>query len=148
MDDPQPQARPVLPLEYAPPEAARRLWPDRVLFWSSWVSAVAVGVGALLIPIISVETVLVSGPVVAIFGLLMLLTAVQTQRLMLLIVAIGHVGICGLFVALVNVFHLGPGEAKGPFLVMSLVWGLAALTLTAVGIFQPRRTAFTGPSGS
>ena len=119
------EPRPVIALDYAPPSPRATIW-RAIVRWTvplSWLCCV-VGTFAILV---EVESVLVSGPVLFVLGLLTLIGGKMTGRRWVTGLGWGHVGICILYVGLVNLRGWSPSEAEAPFAVMSIVYTLATV---------------------
>jgi len=119
------QPMPVIPLEYEQPVtgAARIGRALRVLVIITWaVCAIAWG----LIVTVDVHTVMVSGPVIAILGVMIILRGLIEHRSPFIVVGAAHLGICLLFVTLVNWRHWSPGDATNPFMVMGAIYVLGS----------------------
>lgn len=129
----QPPPIPVLPLAYAPPALQKG---TRWLTVMSWLSIVTLVAGTVAI-FVEVESVLVSGLALAIIGTIMLIAGVARRQVMLWGPGALHLGICTLFVALVNGLHWGPRVAAKPFAVMSTAYTLG---MTALLIWQIRQS--------
>jgi hypothetical protein len=125
---------PVLPLEYAPPMPPvhtkwRRIarvcaliaWPCCVVAWGLILSG-------------RVETVLFTGPVIFILGVLTLLGGVFNRDRWFVVVGGGHCAVCVLFLVLVNAFHWSPREARFPFMCIGAVYTLAATVPTIIAM--------------
>ncbi|MDB5326269.1 MAG: hypothetical protein JWM57_1838, partial [Phycisphaerales bacterium] len=84
------------------------------------------------IPLVSVETVLATGPLLGLIGGILTGVAATQRRWVLVILGIGHLAIVGLFAGLVNSFNWGPSYAEMPFLVMAFVWTAVAATGTTL----------------
>ena len=130
--DPQP----VIPLEYAK-EGPSLFW-DRVVRWmtpAAWVAALL----AWGLIWYETESVLFTGPVLFSAGLVMVISEALARRNRgaILLLGAGHVGICLLFVGLVNLLSWGPGEARWPFLVMGALYVIASGTGTLLVLLGP-----------
>jgi hypothetical protein len=128
---------PVIPLQYATPSAQRRLLPRAiaVFLWMGWG---ACALAVLLIAAVSVESVLVTGPVLFAFGLLAVLGGIWARSTWGLVAGLGHCAICILFIALVNLLGWSPRTAQEPFLWMGLAYTIASLPVTLLGARRPR----------
>ena len=119
------QPLPVLALEYAPPspaDARSRTWRRiaRISAALAWPTC-AIAVGAIFA---ETESVIVTGPILATLGLLMLLGGLFAQNRLLAFVGACHIGICVLFFVLVNLLSWSPNDAHTPFLVMGTIYTL------------------------
>jgi hypothetical protein len=83
-------------------------------------------VTVLLIGMLSAEVAVVGGPVLATAGALMIVGGWMVGSRAAIAFGAAHVGICVLFVALVNLMSWSPRDAYGPFLAMGTLYALAA----------------------
>jgi hypothetical protein len=137
MDQPKPASPPlaVLPLEYAGPAVN----PSTTLMrWMTYLSVAAM-VLATLAAILNVESVIVSGPVLALLGVIMVVCGFSRRQRALWWPGLAHWGICGLFVGLVNMLHWSPSDARVPFPIMGAIYTVA-MTLALL-----RNVAACGP---
>jgi hypothetical protein len=132
---------PVIPLQYATADSKPRPLPvvSLVFLWLGWGAGV-VTVG--IIAWVSVESVLVAGPVIFTAGLVGLLGGVWARAVWATVGGLAHCGVCGLFVALVYLLDWGPGQAREPFLWMGLAYGVISLPVMVLA--QVRRGADGG----
>lgn len=115
---------PVLPLEYAPPASiAGRVW-RRIVLVCLALGLLTCVVGVIVILAYDVESVVVTGPVLFVIGMLTLLGDLLTRKGVAAIVGGAHCGICLLFFLLVNLLQWSPNEAHSPFLVMGTIYTL------------------------
>ena len=115
MATPEPLA--VIPLQYENATAAQARPTKRlgIVAIAAWLAcAVALG----LIVAVDVESVMVTGPVITVLGLLLAVWALLEHRPPFLVAGAAHIAICLLFVVLVNVRQWSPREATLPFTVM------------------------------
>src|SRR4051812_4397137 len=114
MDEPVP----VIPLEYGSPDRgyATHCASNRVYLV---VAAAASSIGAALIVLVTVESVLATGPVLLLSGVLLMVGGIRCADYTAVIIGSAHVAICMLFFGLVLWFHWGPGRATQPFAWMS-----------------------------
>lgn len=110
------------PARYAP-------WLRPTLQWLLYGSAAFCVIAWLLIWR-DTESVLVTGPVLLILGVLTMLAGAKVDGRAVGI-GVAHCGICILFVTLVNVLAWSPGAAHVPFLLMGGVYIVAILPITA-----------------
>jgi hypothetical protein len=105
---------PVIPLAYALPDAAapRRF---RVAVRVLEAVGLAVCVSAFALLFVEVEFVLFTGPLIAAIGSAMVGMAVYRRDWARVGLGAGHVGICVLFITLVNALNWGPNVAELPF---------------------------------
>jgi hypothetical protein len=117
---------PVIPLEYEHYDdtAARTRLGTRAqrLLIVAW-AACAAGWAALVL--IETETVVISGPVIALLGVAMTVTGSRAGRRAYAWVGLSHVVICALFVTLVNLLTWSPQEAHLPFAVIGAIHVIA-----------------------
>ncbi|HEX2971241.1 MAG TPA: hypothetical protein VHP11_02840, partial [Tepidisphaeraceae bacterium] len=79
----------------------------------------------LAIPLIAVETVLASGPLLMLVGLATAIYGIRHTYGGVVSIGVAHMGICILFVSLVNLLSWGPGAAREPFIAMGAMYILA-----------------------
>ena len=131
---------PVIPLEYAPDPAGRLPRVDRWLRFlthATWMTCV---LAWLLILWPTVETVIISGPLIAVLAIAMFLVALRARAQRHMILAAAHGAICLLFFMLVQELHWGPQAARGPFAVMGGIYAAAAAAATLLWV-RPHRPA-------
>jgi hypothetical protein len=131
---------PVLPLEYEQVDATRA-HAGRWLRLLVVLSSAACAVATALIPVVDVETVIISGPVIFVMGAAILIAAMRVRSPWHAVLGAGHCAICLLFFMFANWMGWGPPEARVPFAIM----GLAYTLLSGVASFwlilrtRPRR---------
>lgn len=118
---------PVIPLEYAPPEnqSSRAA---RILALLDWAAA-ASALGAIFV--IDVESVLVSGPILLVLGVITITCAWRARIWPALVLGASLCAVCLLFVMLVNLLNWPPAKADLPFRWM----GAAYVALSAIPTF-------------
>jgi hypothetical protein len=128
---------PVISLEYAPPDAARRFHVALPVCEALGVAACAIAF-ALLFP--EVELVLATGPLIFVIGAAMVGMGVHRRDWPRIALGAGHLGICALLIALVNLLNWSPLDADVPFkwiggcyLVATVGASVARLVHTRVG---------------
>jgi hypothetical protein len=120
--------RPVIPLEYAQPTTVKRArWWWLASRWGVVLSGLCLFVGWVLM-FVDVETVIVTGPILFLFGLTLALSGWRLKLMPAAMLGIGHCSICVLFFTLVNVRGWSPREAELPFQMMA---GLYLVFVTA-----------------
>jgi hypothetical protein len=127
-----PDPLPVIPLQYATADEARRRPLPAIslgLLWLGWIAGVLT-VGA--IAFIDVRSVLVAGPIVFVAGLVGLLGGMWVRAMWAIAAGLAHCAVCGFFVALVNLLNWGPDRAREPFLWMGLAYCVLSLPLVAL----------------
>lgn len=87
------------------------------------VAACIIGIALQLV---DTETVIASGPVVALFGIWLIIQGLKRHERLRAVLGGVHCMICALFVVMVNLWTWSPREAHVPFLVMSVVHTLVA----------------------
>ena len=128
---------PVIPLAYAlPDESARRF---RMALWVCEVLGLAVCAIAFALLYPKVESVLVTGPLIALIGSAMVGMAVHRRDWARVGLGAGHIGVCVLLIALVNLLNWSPGEAEMPFKWIGGCY-LTATACASVAIFLHART--------
>src|SRR5262245_12079483 len=113
-----PQPMPVIPLEYEHPTVAAAARPGRALRVLAIVTWTACVVAWALIVNVDVETVVASGPIIAILGGMLGIRGLLERRYGFAVLGAAHIAICLLFVVLVNLFQWSPRDADKPFTVM------------------------------
>ncbi|MBP7937183.1 MAG: hypothetical protein KA354_21270 [Phycisphaerae bacterium] len=83
-----------------------------------------------LIALVDVESVLVTGPILLLVGLLSVIAGLLAKYSRAVVVGACYAGVSLLFFLLVVIFDWGPGEAKEPFL-----WMGAAFIVLVVPLF-------------
>ena len=121
---------PVIPLEYAADPAGNtprlRKW-LRFLAHAAWLTCI---LAWLLILYPTVESVLVSGPLIFLLGAALLIVAWRVGSPRHMILGASHCAICLLFFMLVQQLKWGPGAARTPFAVMGGAYAAAAAAAT------------------
>ena len=120
------QPVPVIALEYEHPQVAAAARPGRKLRGAAALAWIACAIAWLLIVGVDVETVIITGPIIAVLGLMILIRGIIERRPPFAILGAAHLGICLLFIVLVNLFHWSPGEATKPFSVMGAIHVVAS----------------------
>ena len=95
----------------------------RVLLLANVVGTVV----AYVVMLEEVETVIVSGPLLFLAGAITLFIARTLKYALGIAVGGAQIGICLLFVSLVNILRWGPSAAEGPFKLMSILYMAGAL---------------------
>lgn len=111
---------PVIPLPYAhigPPAPALL----RLRIVAATASAVCL-IATVLIITVDVESVVITGPLIFILGVLLLIRAVRANAPRYMILGALHCAICLLFFMLVQLLHWGPPDASKPFAVMGTLY--------------------------
>ena len=120
----------VLPLEYSTISGEHRghprLW---LLAHSAWIICL---ISTLLIVGVDVESVIVTGPVIAAAGVTLLISAVRVRSTPHILLGATHVAICLLFFVLVQQFQWGPHQAARPFAIMGTFYTALCSTLTVL----------------
>ena len=133
---------PVIPLDYAPPAdpvAGRRARRWRFVVRACAVLAAATCVAATaLIAFASVESVLATGPVLFVVGLLMVVGAFKQDDLFGWVLGLCHCFVCALFLGLVHALGWGPDDAAGPFLAMRIAYTPVAVAATLAFLLRRR----------
>jgi hypothetical protein len=105
----------------------------RVLLALGWVACL---IGWLLI-FLDTETVVGSGPVILLVGLVLMIVGAVQRRLLSALIGAGHCGVCLLFFTLVAVFDWSPSGAHVPFLIMGILYVVAITPLTVLAWRKP-----------
>jgi hypothetical protein len=128
---------PVIPLQYAEPAAdGRPRWRavGRIGAAAGWLSCVV----ALGVITRKVESVLISGPLIALIGSLMILSGGLTRDLRVAVLGAAHCAVCVLFVVLVNLRNWDPDDARLPFVGIGTVYTAATALPTFIAVFGRR----------
>jgi hypothetical protein len=115
------QPIPVIPLEYEHPATGALARPTGILRISTILAWAACAIAWLLIVWVDVESVIVTGPIIALLGTMVIVRGIIEQRSRHLIAGTAHLGICLLFVVLVNLRNWSPNEAAMPFTVLGAI---------------------------
>jgi len=134
----QPTPTPVIPLEYEQPLPGATPV-GRALRWFVIIAWLVCVIALGLIVNVDVETVIVTGPLIAILGLMVLLRGLLDRRSAFAIIGAAHIGICLLFVTLVNVWNWSPADATKPFTLMGMAHVLGTGVATAFVLLSPYR---------
>jgi hypothetical protein len=132
------QPVPVIALEYEHPQVAAAARPSRkarVTVMAAWLVC---ALSWLLIVGVDVHSVLITGPVIAVLGLMIAIRGIIERRPRFTVLGAAHVGICLLFVVLVNLFRWSPGDAKTHFAVMGAIHVVAS-GVASYWILSPSR---------
>lgn len=86
-----------------------------------------------------VRTVLITGPLLSIVGLITTVVAHRARYRTAVFIGAAHCAICVLFVALVNLFQWSPDRAVRPFEVMGTVFTAAVGAATWFALRHPPR---------
>ncbi len=114
------------------------LWVARVLAVLGWLDAV---VGTVLIVFVDVESVVGTGPILFIFGLLLVVSGAFCRNGYAVGVAISMIAVSLLFFGLVYFLRWSPRDAEQPFTVMSIIYVVLMSPLVLIALLQrPRVT--------
>jgi hypothetical protein len=116
-----------------PTRGARRLRAARWARWLLWAASGVCAVATLAVAAMGAETVLVSGPTIAVLGVAVMVLGWVGRYGWAVGLGASHLAICILFVVMVNAFRLSPRSAYAPFLGVGVPYalGLAAVTVLA-----------------
>ena len=120
------QPLPVIPLEYEHPQVAAVARPGRalrvcvILAWAACVLAWMLIVG------VDVISVIATGPIIALLAGMVAVRGLIERRAGFTVLGAAHLGICLLFIVLVNLFRWSPGEAQKPFTVIGALHVVAS----------------------
>src|SRR5688572_25751035 len=118
---------PVMALDYAKPTGSLT-WPNMAC-WSHRIGLIACAAATLFIALIDTEFGVLGGIPISAAGVTAIIGAGYAKNGWSLALGICHLGICVLFVALVNLLNWGPQTAHLPFAIMG-----AAYTTLATGV--------------
>jgi hypothetical protein len=127
---------PVIPLEYAPADTSARKF--RMALRVCQALAIAVCAVAFTLLFVDVESVLVTGPLIFVLGAALVVMGGKVRDWARFGIGAAHVGVCVLFVFLVNLLHWSPGDADVPFKWMGGFY-LAGATGANVGLLLRER---------
>jgi hypothetical protein len=91
-----------------------------------WVALVCCALGTVVIAFVNVEVGVGSGLFISLSGLLLIVGGAINRDWRALGLGIGHIGVCLLFMLLVNLLLWGPGDAHVPFSIMGALYTIAA----------------------
>jgi hypothetical protein len=128
----------VIALEYEHPAVAAAARPSRMARVSVIAAWSVCAIAWVLIMAVDVETVIVTGPIIATLGLMILIRGIIERRAPFTVLGASHLGICLLFVVLVNLFRWSPAEATKPFVAMGTVY-LIANGVVTLWLLSPSR---------
>jgi len=129
---------PVIALEYEHPAVAAAARPSRMARVSVIAAWIVCAIAWMLIMVVDVHTAMVTGPIIAALGLMIVIRGIIERRAPCIVLGAGHVGICLLFVALVNLLRWSPADATNPFVAMGATYLLASGFAT-LWILSPSR---------
>jgi hypothetical protein len=135
--DPNPVPVPVIPLDYADPAPDRRR--RFLLRWSRRAAALALFVCAaawVALRFVKVESVLITGPILFVLGVLTLVGGVITGHRLFTGLGAMHCAVCVLFVTLVNTQRWSPRDAREPFTWMGLAYTAAVTAPTLLACMK------------
>jgi len=101
-----------------------------VLLWglaAGWMGCLVCLATLLLIQYVDVESVMVTGPIIMVLGMLVAYLGSSGRYWQLTVLGLAHCGVCLLFFGLVVILRWTPSDAKVPFTLMGLVYGTASL---------------------
>ena len=130
------QPIPVIPLDYERPVPSPRTPLLAGLVAVAWV---ACAVAWSLIAFVDVESVLVTGPVVAVLGVCLALTGASARRPTAVWLGVAHIAVCALFFLLAWGLGWGPRQATRPFAVMGGLYCVVTALPTFLLLFLPDR---------
>ena len=122
----EPAPVPVIALEYEHPETAAAVLPGKLLRATTILAWAVCALTWILIVSVDVETVVVTGWIIALLGGIVAVRGVIERRAGFTILGAAHLGICLLFVVLVNWRNWSPADAQMPFTVMGALHVLAS----------------------
>jgi hypothetical protein len=95
----------------------------------AWLGWIACAIAFLLILFFDVESVLVTGPIIALLGLLAIFLGIAGGCLPIILLGAADCAICLLFFGLVLLLGWSPGDAYLPFASMGLLYTAGTLPL-------------------
>src|SRR5262249_14304906 len=127
---------PAIPLQYATPQAISRRRSAGAVTWCLWTGWIGCAIAVALIPIAGVESVLLTGPVIFLLGLMAVLGGAWARPPWAVAGGAGHGGACGLWVVLVTLQTGPPRRATAPSLWIGGVYTVTSLPMV---MFAARR---------
>lgn len=104
---------------------------------AGWLGWIACAVALLLIILYEVESVLVTGPIITLHGLLAVFLGIAGGYLPVILLGAADCAICLLFFGLVLLLNWSPGDAHLPFAIMGFLYTAGTLPL----VFRSTRRA-------
>ena len=137
----------VIPLEYGSPEPAAAVTWRLVIGGLHVLGLVCCGLAVFLIVWVTVLSVLVTGPILFLIGVLLVISGALAHDRRALWFGVSHATVCLFFVFLVNLLEWGPDASQAPFAVMGTLYTLG-VTVVAMrpGLFG-KLAAGRRPSG-
>jgi hypothetical protein len=118
---------------------ARRRW--AIAFWTAQVLATVVAVAACAIEI---ESILVTGPALAVVGLMLAIAARPLRSWSMLLYSLSGPLVSAFCATLIAALRWGPGEAEGPILGIFFIYAFLSIP-TALMVFPEIRQWSTSP---
>jgi hypothetical protein len=103
---------------------------------AAWMAWAACAVAEALIAFYDVESVIVTGPVIALLGLTTVILGFAGRYMALACLGLANILVCILFFLLVVILEWGPRDAQHPFAVMGAIYTAATLP---VAVWVTRR---------
>jgi hypothetical protein len=103
-----------------------------VVTWCLWTGWIGCAIAVTLIPIAGVESVLLTGPIIFLLGLMAVLGGAWARAPLAVAAGAGHCAACALLVVLVNLLDWSPHRARDPFLWIGGVYTVASLPLVMI----------------
>lgn len=121
------------PLEYGTAATAPTRW-RRVALWAMLAGVPLIGLSLLLVGLVDIEVILVSGPVLAIVGVLLIVAGTRLRDRFVLTGGLLHLAACGGTFALIFGLSLDKREAFALVVVVHGLYGVAFAALTVFWI--------------
>jgi hypothetical protein len=129
-----PDPLPAIPLQYATPQTTPRRRSAGAVTWCLWAGWVGCAIAVALIPIAGVESVLLTGPVIFLLGLMAVLGGAWARAPWAVAAGAGHCAACALLVVLVNLLNWSPDRATDPFLWIGGVYTVVSLPMVMFAV--------------
>ena len=120
---------PVIALEYANPAIDPSPTWRRIVRVTHWVALGACALGTIVIAVLTTRYGVLSGLVIGPAGVLLVIGGAIGRDGWAILLGIGHVAVCLLFMLLVNLLPLNPDTAHVPMSIMGSVYTAAAWAL-------------------
>lgn len=87
-----------------------------------WIAQLLAAIAMLLATLVNIEFILVTGPILAVLGLLLALASASIQSWSVLTFALSAPFVAAFISLLIAAFHLGPTEARTPAIVVLVTY--------------------------
>jgi hypothetical protein len=128
-----------LPLTGESPRAmklGRTAMVARVLIVLAWIDCV---IGCFLIHNVDIESIVVTGPILAMLGAATIMAGVVASRWRACVIGLAHVALCTFIFLLIVLLDWGPPQAHRPVLLMSAIYTAGSVPASVWAWFEPLR---------